>query len=251
MGVPVGRIRIVPYNTDDVQNDSGVGGSRGSFVVPQAAQTAAEDLKKQLRRLASEFEGWDEDTVVYEDGALVNSRSGQRVAMEAIAGRVGAPIIGVGHLMDMSPNPFTSFVAQVAEVEVDPETGEIRLTDFTTVHDTAQVINPIGFHGQIEGGIVGAIGFALMEELGVDEGGRVMNPSFADFKIPTERDIPPLRTSLVEASGGRGKYRVKGIGEHSNLTTAAAIANAVADATGVRIESLPLTAEKVLRRNPA
>jgi CO/xanthine dehydrogenase Mo-binding subunit len=90
-----------------------------------------------------------------------------------------------------------------------------------------------------------SLGFALMEELAVDEGGRVMNASFADFKIPTEPDVPPLTTSLVVTTGGRGEYKVKGIGEHSNLTTAPAIANAIAAATGVRLYSLPLTSEKL------
>ena len=251
LGIGVDRVRIVPYNTDDVENDTGVGGSRGSYVAPQAAHAAAGDLKAKLTKLASEFEGWDEETVRYEAGHLVNTRSGARTPMEAIAERAGEPVSGQGSIMDMSPNPYTSFVAQVAEVEVDPETLDPAVTHFTTVHDTSQVINPIGFHGQIEGGIMNALGFALMEELTVDEGGRVTNPSFADFKIPTEPDTPPLTTSLVETPSGRGEYRVKGIGEHSNLTTAPAVANAIADATGIRLYSLPLTSERLWDANGA
>jgi CO/xanthine dehydrogenase Mo-binding subunit len=245
LGIDVSRIRVVPYNTDDVENDTGVGGSRGSYVGPQAADAAASDLKAKLVKLAAEFEGWDEETVQYESGYLINTRSGDRTAMEVIAERAGEPVSGQGSILDMTPNPYTSFVAQVAEVEIDPETAEPVVTRFTSVHDTSQIINPIGFHGQIEGGIMNSYGFAMMEELSVDEGGRITNPSFADFKIPTERDIPPLTTSLVETTAGRGKYRVKGIGEHSNLTTAAAIANAITAAVGVRLYSLPLTAEKL------
>ena len=245
LGLDVSRVRVVAFNTDEVENDTGVGGSRGSYVAPQAANAAAGDLKAKLRKLASEFEGWDEDLVEYDSGYLVNTRSGDRTPMEAIAERAGEPVEGRGSIMDMSPNPHTSFVAQVAEVEVDPETSELIITRFTSVHDTSQVINPIGFQGQIEGGIMSSLGFALMEELAVDEGGRVTNASFADFKIPTELDVPPLTTSLVVTTGGRGEYKVKGIGEHSNLTTAPAIANAIAAATGVRLYGLPLTSEKL------
>ena len=96
-------------------------------------------------------------------------------------------------------------------------------------------------------GWVSAIGGAMIEEIVIDEGGRVTNPSLADFKLPTQHDIPDLRISLIQESQGRGRYSVKGVGEHSNLTAAPAIANAIADACGARIFDLPITAEKVWR----
>ena len=245
LGIDVGRIHVVPYNTDDVGNDTGVGGSRGSFVITQASYLASVDVKAKLTQLAAEFEGWDEEVVSFKDGHLVNTRTDQRIPMEKIAERAGEPVVGRGDLMDMSPNPLTSFVAQVAEVEIDTDTGKPTIRRITAVHDTARVINPIGFYGQIEGGLVNSIGFAMMEELTVDEGGRVTNPSFADFKIPTERDIPELRVALVETDKGRGEYKVKGVGEHSNLTTLPAIANAIQDAVGVRLYSVPFTSERI------
>lgn len=245
LGIALDRIHIVQYNTDDVPFDTGVGGSRGSYVITQTTHMASEDLKVNLRRLASEFEGWDEEVVEFQDGDLVNTRTNEHIPMEKISERAGEPVAGKGNLQEMTLSPYTSFVVQVAEVEVDLDTGRPNVKRITAVHDASRVINPIGFHGQLEGGMVGAYGFAMMEELGVDEGGRVTNPSFADFKIPTEPDIPELRVSLVHTDEGRGEYRVKGVGEHSNLTTAPAIANAIEDAVGIRLSSLPFTSEKL------
>ena len=247
LGIDVSRITVVPYNTDEAAFDTGVGGSRGSYIMTESTHMAAVDLKERLRQLAAEFQGWDEDVVDFEAGALVNTRSGESVPMERIVERAGEPVAGKGRLEDATPSPYTSFVAQVAEVEVDPETGQLNVRAITAVHDTSRVINPIGFYGQLEGGMINSYGFAMMEELSVDEGGRITNPSFADFKIPTEPDIPELRVGLVTTTEGRGAYRVKAIGEHSNLTTLPAIANAIADAVGVRLDSVPFTAEKIHR----
>ena len=129
---------------------------------------------------------------------------------------------------------------------MDPETGEVRLLRFTSAHDVGLVLNPVGHQGQINGGIVQGLGFALMEELRVEDG-RVTSLSFGDYKIPSTRDVPPLTTVLLPSEDGVGPYHAKGIGENSNTPVAAAIANAVADAVGVRILDLPITAERVYR----
>ena len=133
---------------------------------------------------------------------------------------------------------------QVAEVSVDPETGEVQLLRFTTAHDVGQIVNPIGHQGQIEGAIMQGLGYALTEELQVEDG-RVTTLSFGEYKLPTMPDAPPLTTVLVESAHGVGPYQIKGIGESPLTPVAPAIANAVADAVGVRIRDLPITAEKV------
>jgi CO/xanthine dehydrogenase Mo-binding subunit len=149
------------------------------------------------------------------------------------------------------PRPhFTSFAAQVAEVSVDRETGEVKLLKLTTAHDVGQILNAIGHQGQINGGVVQGIGFAMMEELRLEDG-RVTNVSMGDYKIPTIRDIPEMKTVLVQAEKGSGPYSVKGIGELPMVPVAAAVANAVQDAIGVRIRDLPITAEKVYRARSA
>ncbi len=244
------RIRIVPYSTNEMSAeifDFGVGGSRGSMVAPQAALKASTELKEELKRFAAEFNGWDQDIVEYQEGFLVNARTGARTSMEEIASRRGEPIEGRNHEPEEMMSPWTSFVAQVAEVEVDPDTGEVHVRKITAVHDTARVLNPVGFHGQIEGGLIQGLGGGVMEDIIVDDSGRVANPSLADYKAPTQRDIPELDTILIEAPDGWGEYKVKAVGEHSNITTAPAITNAIADATGVRLDDIPVHPEKLYR----
>ena len=139
-------------------------------------------------------------------------------------------------------------MAQIAEVSVDSETGEIKLLRITSAHDVGQVLNPIGHQGQINGGVIQAFGHSLMEEIGVGDNGAVDVGNLAEYKLPTTMDLPELRTALVESEDGLGPYRTKGIGEYSIEALAAAIANAVADASGIRVTSLPVTAEKVLKQ---
>jgi CO/xanthine dehydrogenase Mo-binding subunit len=160
--------------------------------------------------------------------------------------RRGEPVVGRGSVQDMHPSPVTSFTAQVAEVAVDPETGAVQLLRFTTAHDVGQVLNPMDHQGQIEGAVMQGIGYALSEELVVDEG-RVVSANFGDYKVPTVRDIPALHTVVLESESGPGPYNAKGIGENPSGPVAPAIANAVVDAVGVRIRDLPITAEKVYR----
>ena len=139
----------------------------------------------------------------------------------------------------------TSFCTQVAEVEVDPETGQILVTKIITAHDVGTVINPLTHQGQIDGGVIQGLGYALMEELATEEG-RISTLSLGDYKIPVISDVPRLETVLLESQSGPTPYNGKGIGESSNVPVAPAIANAVADAIGARVLSLPVTAEKVL-----
>jgi CO/xanthine dehydrogenase Mo-binding subunit len=134
----------------------------------------------------------------------------------------------------------------VAEVAVDPETGAVQLLRFITAHDVGQVLNPMDHQGQIEGAVMQGIGYALSEELVVDEG-QVTTVSFGEYKIPNMQDIPVLHTVILASESGPGPYNARGIGENPSGPVAPAIANAVADAVGVRIKDLPITAEKVYR----
>jgi putative selenate reductase molybdopterin-binding subunit len=143
------------------------------------------------------------------------------------------------------PTEETSYCTQAAEVEVDPETGQVRVNKIVTVHDVGTVLNPLSHQGQIEGGVIQGLGYALMEEM-LNEDGRVSTLSMGDYKLPTMPDIPELVTVLLEPSTGPAPFQSKGIGESSNTPVAGAIANAVYDAVGVRIVDLPITAEKVL-----
>jgi xanthine dehydrogenase molybdenum-binding subunit len=133
----------------------------------------------------------------------------------------------------------------VAEVEVDPETGAIKVRKFVTAHDVGTIHNPMTHQGQIDGAIMQGVGYALMEQLASEEG-HISTLSMGEVKTPTMQDIPELVTVLVESPGGNGPYGAKTIGEQPLPPVAPAIANAVYDAVGVRIQDLPITAEKVL-----
>lgn len=144
------------------------------------------------------------------------------------------------------PVAFWMYGAQAAEVEVDLETGLIRVLRIVAAHDVGQAINRLACEQQIEGGVVMGVGQAIYEQMLFSDEGRVVNPRFLDYKLPTSLDIPEIESVIVEDEPhARGPYGAKGIGEPTTAPTAAAIANAVYDAIGVRITDLPLTAEKV------
>jgi CO/xanthine dehydrogenase Mo-binding subunit len=163
-----------------------------------------------------------------------------------IARANGGPILVEGHYANMSDGPEASLVAQVADVEVDDETGEVRVTQLTTAHNTGAILNPLTHQGQIDGSVAMGFGYGLVEQVAYDESGRVLAANLGEYKIPNIKDMPPLQTTILQSDFGSGPYNSMSIGETALIPTAAAIANAVADAVGVRITSLPITAEKVL-----
>ncbi len=246
--MPVERVSVAVWDTASTGFDSGIGGARVTRMASAAVWNAAQNIKAELFKLAAELLGWPEEQLQIEGELVRRTDTGESAPWSSIVERTGAPVSALGDVQDTARNPYTSFTAQVAEVAVDRETGEVRLLAITTAHDTGVVLNPIGHQGQINGGLVQGIGYGLQEDLAVEDG-RVIAASFADYKMPTMADLPELRTVLLEegSGGGWGPYRVKGIGEQSNSQTAPAIANAVADAVGVRVRDLPVTAEKVYR----
>ncbi len=131
-------------------------------------------------------------------------------------------------------------------MEVDPETSQIKILDVVTAHDVGTIINPIGHRGQIDGGLIQGLGFGMIEEVVMEEG-QVSTLHLGDYKLPNMKDIPPLKTVLVQEEIGPAPFDSKAIGESSVTPIAAAIANAVYDAVGVRFYDLPVTAEKIYR----
>lgn len=242
---PTDRVSIEVWDTDGTDDDSGIGGSRGTRVNTTVAYEAAQDARRALIALVAErFDQLEDQIEFEEDEVRIPGRD--PIRWPDLLTEIEETVVGRAHIEDRAPARITGFVAQIAEVAVDPETGEVDVLRFTTAHDVGRVLNPIGHQGQINGGVVQGLGYALMEELQVEEG-RVTTLSFGDFKIPTVTDLPPLTTVLVESERGVGPYLIKGIGETPNTPVAAAIANAVCDAVGVRILNLPITSEKVHR----
>jgi len=244
--VPLQSIRVQVWDTDGVPFDSGVGGSRVTRVAGQAAYQAAREASRGMCMAAAELLAWPEEALTLRGADVIRQDTGDSHPWAELLQRRGEPVVGRWSIQDMHPSPVTSFTAQVAEVAVDPETGAVQLLRLTTAHDVGQVLNPMDHQGQIEGAVMQGIGYALSEELVVDEG-RVTNVGFGDYKIPTMQDIPALHTVILASESGPGPYNARGIGENPSGPVAPAIANAVADAVGIRIKDLPITAEKVYR----
>jgi CO/xanthine dehydrogenase Mo-binding subunit len=209
-GVPLEMVRVRPGDTDSTPFDEGPRASRVTYTEGSAVIKACNQIKAMLA-----------------DGA-------------------GLPLTVTFEHDAFQAEDVMYFSAQVAEVDVDSETGEVKVRRMITAHDVGTVINPIGHQGQINGGFATGYGLAMTEEF-ISEDGRVLNGHLGDYKLPTVRDLPPLETVLVPSAGGMGPYDAKAIGELANNATAAAIANAVADASGARLFELPVTAERVYR----
>ena len=228
LGLAVDDVEIELATTDDFTTDSGVGGSRVTHTGGRAAYHAAEKLKSQIHAEAAKL-GIPADSLA--EIARAAAREGRT--------------LDASHFYDAKAHgAVTSFTAQVAEVAVDAQTGQVTVRRFTTAHDVGTIINQIGHQGQIEGGFIQGLGYALMEEIKTEEG-RITTLSLGDVKLPTIQDIPPLTTVILEDPVGPGPFNAKAIGEGSISAVAPAIANAVADACGVRVLDLPITAEKV------
>jgi CO/xanthine dehydrogenase Mo-binding subunit len=249
MEVPYERVRCRIGNTSDVSYsvDVGFGGSRSTNINSAAAVQASAELRKKLSPLAAKALDCAEDQVAYKAGKFaVRGGKGKPLSLAEVVKASGAPVTVSVELEVPRKGSSTSFIAQVAEVEVDPDTGRVKLNKFVTAHDVGTIINPIGHQGQIDGEAIMAIGSGLMEELLQDQG-KVTTTNLGEYKIPSIVDIPKLKTVLVKGKNGPGPYEAKGIGEHANVSPPAAIANAVQDACGVRLFEIPLTAERVYR----
>ncbi|MCH8281797.1 MAG: xanthine dehydrogenase family protein molybdopterin-binding subunit [Chloroflexi bacterium] len=246
LNVSVDAIEVQVWDTDGVDFDSGVGGSRVTRVAGMAAYQAANAASRELLSVAADLLGWPEEAISLRDDQVVRQDTGESRSWAELLQRLGRPVVGESHVVETSPSPITSFTAQVAEVSVDPETGQVTLLRFTTAHDAGTVLNPVDHQGQINGAVIQSIGYALTEELQVEEG-RVTSTTFGEYKILSAKDIPELRTVILESGNGPGPYNAKGIGENPLGPVAPAIANAVQDAIGVRVQHLPITAEKVYR----
>ena len=247
--IPIEDVGVVIRDTDAVGFESGPGGSRVTYTSGQSTVGAAEELKEQLTVLAAEYMGASADAVTLQAGQFQANEGGRAMSLKDVAAQAVSALgddLSAEKTYTAPPSEYTSYCAQVAEVEVDPETGEVRVTRFITAHDVGTVLNPLFHQGQIEGGVIQGLGYALMEEMETEEG-RIANLSLGDYKIPTIKDVPELVTVLLEDGGGPAPFASKGIGESSNTPVAAAIANAVHDAIGAPVMQLPVTAERVLR----
>jgi CO/xanthine dehydrogenase Mo-binding subunit len=242
--IPLNQVKVQLLNTAEGKKDTGVGGSRATRVYGNAGYEAALKAVEAIKQAAAEQMGSSPDQITLAKGAALHPRMERRLSYAEIVKAKGSPIVAEASYNDNTKIHAASLCVQVAEVEVDPETGQVELKKFTSTHNTGTVLNPLMHQGQIEGGTMTGIGYALMEHVIINDG-KVATTNFGEYKIPTMKDVPPFRSSVTEQSQGAGPYNSMPIGETANIPTAAAIANAVEDACGVRIKNLPITAEKV------
>jgi len=243
--VPVEIVSVEILGTSRVAPDTGVGASRATRIFGNATRAAAVEVRERLLENAGRLFDRGREQLILTGAGGIRTTAGEEMTYAEIIEKTGLPIRCQGSYKNFTSGPEAALCIQVAEVEVDSETGQVRLKQLTTVHSTGTVINPLMHQGQIDGGVVMGMGYALMEQVLIDEG-QVLTTNFGENKIPSIKDIPVLKTVVQEFAVGNGPYGAMSIGEPPVVPVAAAIANAVHDAAGVRIYDLPITAEKVL-----
>ncbi len=247
LNVPADEIELKQVDSTIVPSDGGVGGSRATRVYGNASYEGGVKAREELFFFAAQSLEVDPKELALDKGMIVHKNSKRKMSFADVIKFKGAPIYVRGYYKSTEKSHDASVSAQIAEVHVDPETGKVTLRNMISAHTTGKVINPLMHQGQIEGGVVFGLGYALTEEVMFD-GARITTTNFGEFKIPNITDIPPLKTHVMEnVPAGPGPYNSLAIGEVANTPTAAAVANAVADACGVRITDLPVTSEKVYR----
>jgi 4-hydroxybenzoyl-CoA reductase subunit alpha len=253
LGLTLEDINLTSADTHLTPPDMGTYSSRVTVAAGNAALNAANGIKTQIFNLVSDELEANQDDLIALDRRISVKGSPDRFISFADAVNLyqtkhkGAPLIAQGSYNSPDPlSPTYSFGAYICEVEVSLLTGEVRIKKFTVGHDCGQPLNPMSVEGQIEGCIGMGIGFAVSEQL-IFEGGRTLNPSFLGYGIPTADQMPEIKISHVITDDPHGPFGAKETGEGSLDPAAPAIANAIYNATGVRITELPITAEKILK----
>src|SRR5438552_3578909 len=249
-GVDIEHVKITTGDTDVAPLTGLSAGSKTVYTVGTAVLQAAEDARRQTLEIAAkELEASPQDLEIENGKVVVRGVPDRGITLAAI-GRKGnlympkvPPVMGVANPAFTQQAP--GFAAQLARIEVDPDTGEVTLHDFVVVQDAGKAINPLGVAGQMQGGAVQSLGMALTEGLMYDDKGRLMNASLLDYRKLTAADLPNIETIIVEKPSPAGPFGARGVGEPPIVPAPAAIANAIADATGVRLTELPLTPERI------
>ena len=278
LGVKAEGVTVLNSDTDVKPWDVGVHASRTTFIAGNAAHVAAMHARAQIFETAAEMLGVSPEQLVARDGMVTLAADGEpnsklqtpkskiqnpksielgKVVRARHFREGGQIVVGEGwydpptQLVDKATykgniSATYGFGAQMAEVEVDTETGHVRVLRLACANDVGRAINPMAVEGQMEGGAQMGLGYALCEEVQV-QGGQVLNPNFHDYRLFTAADMPHIESIIIETDDPQGPFGAKGVGEMGGTPTAAAIANAIFDAVGIRMTTLPMTPERVLK----
>jgi CO/xanthine dehydrogenase Mo-binding subunit len=251
LGVPFESVRPVVGDTTAIGFSASTGGSRvtfaGGMAVTQATQKIVEELKKRAAVT------WDisPEAVEWKEGkafpAGPNAGSFEPLELAELAGksaRTGGPISAEVQINAQGQGP--GFTTHICDVEVDRETGHVKILRYTAIQDVGRAIHPSYVEGQMQGGVAQGVGWALNEEYIYDKDGRLENPGFLDYRCPVASDMPMIDTVMVEVPNPRHPFGARGVGEVPIVPPMAAVANAIADATGIRLRDLPMSPPRLL-----
>ena len=249
LGIPAESVTPTVVDTDSVGYTDVTGGSRTAFATGYAAYNAAQDVKEQMIQRAAKLWEVDAEEVEFSDGLFrcVNGKN-EQVDFKELAGKLdqtGGPVVGRASADPTQPGP--SIGTHVVDLEVDPDTGKVQILRYTTSQDAGRAIHPSYVEGQMQGGAVQGIGWALNEEYIYNDDGEMTNASFLDYRIPTSYDLPMIDAVIVEVPNPGHPYGVRGVGETPIVAPPAAIANAIYRAVGVRMKELPMSPGRILK----
>lgn len=262
IGLSIDDIRWTPVDTEICPFVLGPYSSKTTVLAGNAVRKAGEEIRRQILEIASKMLNLPFEKLIIKEGKIYHiDEEEPKLTVKEVAhyahtheGRRSIYAYGIfepgkvriGPSNDYYGDISTTypFAAHFAEVEIDPQTGEISLLRYVAAHDVGKAINPLTIEGQISGGVVQGIGYALMEEI-IFKNGLILNPNLKDYYIPTSLDVPSIESILIESNDPNGPYGAKGVGETSLIPVAPAIANAIFHATGVRMTEIPITAERL------
>ena len=248
LGVDLETIKPIVADTGSMGYSHLTAGSRTTFATGMAVINSVQEIVQKLRALAAKK--WDipVDEVTWEAGQAVTQRDGfEALSLKQLAGmatKMGGAI--AGHSEINAGGAGAAFCAQIVDVEVDPETGFVAPKRYTVIQDVGRAVSPDYVEGQMQGGAVQGIGWALNEEYIYDDNGRLLNTGFLDYRMPVASDLPMIDTVIVEVPNPNHPYGVRGVGEPPLVPAPAAVASAVENAAGIKAASLPLSPPKVL-----
>jgi CO/xanthine dehydrogenase Mo-binding subunit len=262
MGYRYEQMKIVAADTEITPIDFGAYASRQTYMSGTAVKQAGEEIRKQILDMASAMLSLPADDLDVDNGIIFSrSREVKSLTFQEVARKhfvLKGPLLGKGVYSPprlggtfkgaaVGTSPAYSFGAQVGEVQIDAETGEIQVLGVWDVHDCGKVINPRLLHGQVHGALAMGMGESVWEEVLFDDKGRIMNPELANYRILTAMDMPPIESEVLDSYEPSGPWGAKEVGEGATNPTLGMFSNAIFDAMGVRVNSLPLTYEKVWR----
>jgi CO/xanthine dehydrogenase Mo-binding subunit len=243
-------VQVTHDSTDSMPYSGISAGSKTTYTVGAAVEKAAQDARNQVLTIAAEMlEASAEDLELQDGKVMVKGVPEKFVTLQQIAAKTmnfGAPyepVFGRGRSAIRVASP--TFAVHLARVAVDPETGDVRVLDYVAAQDVGRAINPAEVEGQIYGGVVQGIGWALFEGMDYDKSGQLLTSTLMDYALPLSYDVPHITPLVVEVPSGLGPFGARGVGEPPVVPVAAAIANAINDAVGVRMTQIPMTPERV------